>query len=302
MELSTKYLIIGGGFSGLYLQKLFIKNNINHILIDGGIIGGQLNLYLKKKIYDIPGIFSITGEDLLNKFNINNTIIPHCKAQNITFINNNKKIVECDHWEIKTIICEKIIMATGKGMVKPMKIVNENLEKILSLGKVFYEINYVPKNKIIAILGGGDSAMDALETLSHNNFSYLIHRRPMMTAMEGKLSFLKNNYILMTNTAIEDYQWDENQKKIIITSNNIDHPKIMVDYIYIFYGLITENNGLNHNNKIMVHEETMKSDDLSIDFALGDGAIYPNKRFLIHNYMDEAAIILQNILINESRD
>ena len=295
------YIIIGGGFSGLFLKKLLEKNSIDHLLIENQLLGGQLNLYLNKYIYDIPGILKISGQELLDQLMPQDNFLENCYGTSIEN-HGDYKTIEClyNHKPI-TLKCKKIIFTGGKGSVKPIKFPYEGLDLLESLGKVHYALhsNQNYGNKTIAVLGGGDSALDAVDLiLSQGGTTHLIHRRNL-TAMAGKIEKIQNNHnnTMVLNSTIEKFSYDDDQDKVIIYITGLD--PVVVDEVFIFYGVLTDHSTINKilesNGKIPVDYDSLKAHHGLIDFAIGDVSTYVHKRFLIHNYMAECYRLLNFI-------
>lgn len=299
------YIIIGGGFSGLFLQKIMKENGIDSLILEENQMGGQLNLYLNKNIYDIPGIVKITGQELINLLQPSSNIKTFCSVELIENIDQYKQLTIKDNGIIKYLKCKNLIVACGKGSVKPVKFNHPGLDTIENMGKVFYSLNSNNyENKKIAVLGGGDSAIDAVEFFQNQGSEVcLIHRREL-TAMAGKINNLSEIKFYLNN-GIENIKW--NGSEIFIEIKNIKTQiieNLHVDYIFVFYGIVTDDSHLTklfNEKKILVDRATMEPvNNYLIDYAIGDSAIYPNKRFLIHNYMAEAYRLLDGIKKNNN--
>ena len=67
--------IVGAGVVGLFLSTQLIQSKKKVAIVETSkIFGGQINLYLEKKIYNFPLIDCITGKNIvdeLQKKNIN---------------------------------------------------------------------------------------------------------------------------------------------------------------------------------------------------------------------------------------
>jgi thioredoxin reductase (NADPH) len=300
------YIIVGGGFAGLFLKKLLEKKSIDHLLIENQLLGGQLNLYANKYIYDIPGILKISGQQLMDQLMPTSNYLENCHCQSME-ITEDYKIIHCLYQQKNIPLKAKFIIFTaGKGSVKAIKFPYPGLEPLEMLGKIHYSLgahhNY--KNKSIAVLGGGDSAMDAVELMaSQGALTHLIHRRNL-TAMAGKIASVEkcSTNTMVLNSTIEKFVYDEDTNSIHIYITQRPEP-IIVHEIFMFYGVLTDHstlNGLVQGNKLTVDYDTLQAQHPIIDFALGDVATYPNKRFLIHNYMAEALRLVDFIDKNHS--
>jgi thioredoxin reductase (NADPH) len=301
------YVIVGAGFTGLSLAIHFEAKNItSYIVLESqDKLGGQLQFYQQKYIYDLPGILEITAADLTEYLEKNLKDINKIKLQcSMERIENHlgKKVVYYYDNNLKTnrqIICKTLILACGKGEIKPIKIPNQSIIALEKHEKVIYSLNEKNKylGKVVAVFGGGDSAMDACNYLS--SFCpkvYLIHRRSHYSAMPGKIvamEKLKNiqqlkNYNLLEGNLTSD---GELVQLRICNNQTKEEEIIMVDLVCVFYGLSEDDTVLKNLSiakKIPVNRKNCHViDHALVDFAIGDIASYENKRFLLHNYLAE---------------
>ena len=197
-KINTDVLIIGAGPVGLFtvfeLGQLGMKSCIVDSLDD---IGGQCTaLYPDKPIYDIPALPSVKAEKLI--LNLKKQIDPF-KPKFLL----NQKVVELkkcqDFFSVKTskenIIKSKcIIIAAGNGAFGPNKPPIENIDSYENK-TIFYHVKDKSKfkNKILAIAGGGDSAVDwAIELSKVSKKIFFIHRRSKLRAVPQNVEKLYN--------------------------------------------------------------------------------------------------------------
>jgi thioredoxin reductase (NADPH) len=187
-------LIIGGGPVGIFSIFACGMQNLSCVLVDAlDELGGQCaKIYPEKAIYDIPGYPKITGRELVNN------LIEQARPFKADIVLNSaiEKIEKEDGiFKAKTasglvIEAKAIIIAAGSGIFEPNR---PNLEGILEQENksVFYYVeNFgIFKNKVVAIAGGGDSAIDwCLEISKIASKIYLIHRRDAFKAHPSSLS------------------------------------------------------------------------------------------------------------------
>ncbi|NCU47485.1 MAG: NAD(P)/FAD-dependent oxidoreductase, partial [Candidatus Fonsibacter lacus] len=183
MTIKTDAVIIGAGPVGLFsVFELGILGLNAHVIDNLDKIGGQcIELYPDKPIYDIPGIPDCTGEDLIK--NLTEQIKPFKPEFHLNQrVNELKKINKL--WQVitsdnKIFETPNIIIAGGVGSFEPRKVDIKNAEKFE--GKGFYysvKDKFKFKDQVVAIFGGGDSALDwTLELSNIAKKVYLIHRR-----------------------------------------------------------------------------------------------------------------------------
>jgi len=164
-------IIIGAGpagiTAGIYAKRYGIK-----YLVIGQNTGGAIN---EAHIIDnYPGFKSITGPELTKKFEKHlDTPIKKEQVEKITKKKDVFKIItDKDKYQAKAVIL-------SLGM-KIRKLGIKNEEKFLEKGISYYTPHDLEsvKDKIIAIVGGGDSALTAaIKTSDQAKGVYLIHRR-----------------------------------------------------------------------------------------------------------------------------
>ena len=183
MTIKTDAVIIGAGPVGLFsVFELGILGLNAHVIDNLDKIGGQcIELYPDKPIYDIPGVPDCTGEDLIKNLSVQiKPFKPQFHLnQRVNELKKNNKLWQVITSENKIFETPNIIIAGGVGSFEPRKVDIKNVEKFE--GKSFY---YSVKDKskfkdqIVAVFGGGDSALDwTLELSNIAKKVYLIHRR-----------------------------------------------------------------------------------------------------------------------------
>lgn len=290
-------IVIGGGPVGLYMCKLLEENNKNYLLIEETKnVGGQCkNIYPNKHMYDIPGLGAITGGDFIDlllsnikdtNIHVNEQFITYTKENNILHITTNKN----------TYTCKNIIITTGMGACVFNKPIIEGLE-LYENKQIFYfpENPTQFTNKQIVIFGGGDTAIDAVESLYKNNSISIVHRRNTFKAMTNKLYLLSNikAYIPYNLKLLNSCQ-DNKEKLVSVIITNHDSKEdftLECDYIFFCYGY---NTGINPE-KILVDIKNMMSDVHGV-FVIGGASVYEQKRELITSGMFEARIVLNQLL------
>ena len=309
--------IIGAGPVGLFAGFQAGMSDMNCAIIDTlDIVGGQCALlYPEKNIYDIPGHEKITGQNLINNlkkqcgrfhhdFFLSNQVIELSKKDNILELKTDKNI---------TIFAKTILVIAGNGSFNPNKPGIKNIEAFENKS-VFYLINDINRfqDKIVAIAGGGDSAVDWALMLLKNNIArkvYFVHRRADMRCHQNSLLELKE--IEKTADSLEfkiPYIVDDligrdgNLERILLKNFNDENHQIdlAVDYFLPFFGLandisIIKQWNLNiQKNKIIVDSSSMKTGMNGI-YAAGDICDYPGKTKLLVSGFHEAAVACHDI-------
>ena len=314
----TDVLIIGSGPAGIFASFQCGCFNLKTIIIDTiDTIGGQcIELYPEKKIFDIPGFLNITGKDLIqNLINQAAKFKPQYILSNQVIdvnINENNEY----RFTIKTdknliIQAKAIIMATGSGAFQYNKLPLSNAIEFENK-TLFYKIDNIEKfrNKNVAIIGGGDSAIDwTLELLDIANNITIIHRRDIFKAINSNIDIL-HNHINKNNGKINKFTpfilkeiIGKNgiiEKIIIKNLDNSIEQELYCDYLLTFFGLINDNKLISKlsldktkQNNINVNISTMETNIKGV-FCIGDACFYNGKQKLILSSFHEASMAVHN--------
>lgn len=306
MTIKTDAVIIGAGPVGLFsVFELGILGLNAHVIDNLDKIGGQcIELYPDKPIYDIPGVPNCTGELLIK--NLLDQIKPFKPEfhlnQRVNEIKKNDKLWRVITSENKIFETPNIIIAGGVGSFEPRKVDIKNAEKFEGKG-FYYSVKDKSKFKdqIIAIFGGGDSALDwTLELSNIAKKIYLIHRREDFKGAPHTLSKIKEiaktgKIEIKTFYKLTDVSGDLKLNNIEIQKNNEAKEVLNIDSVIAFFGLKMElgpiaNWGLNLEEKcILVNTKNFQTNEDGI-FAIGDICTYPGKLKLILSGFHEGAL------------
>ena len=318
--INTDVVIIGAGPCGLFqvfeLGLLGLKSELIDSIRNPG--GQCSELYPDKPIYDIPAIPVCTGEELTQ--NLLKQIEPFdygmTLGEEVSVLQKN----DDDTFYLNTnygkeFISKAVVIAGGVGSFQPRKLRfgNANDYEDMSL---HYRVkdSSIFKGKKVAILGGGDSALDwtvdlALKaeelTLIHRRDDYRAVSSSVSKAKElrdsGKISIIENGKVVAINGK------DGMLEQITVERNNCQE-EINIDHLLVFYGLAPKlgpiaNWGLDINRKtINVDTEKFQTSIEGI-YAIGDINFYPGKKKLILSGFHEAALaafaIKQRIVPNK---
>ena len=298
MQKKHKIIIVGAGPIGLYLASLCQEKGIDYLLLESSDhVGGQLiNLYPEKDIIDIPGIESIKAKDyialLMSKIDPDKV---RCSVtvQSISKYKEDVKVITSD----ATYVSEYIALATGLGFSKPRPMGVEGEENTPNIIYSIKDYNHL-KNKRVAILGGGDSALDWAKTLSKiSDGISLIHRRTEFRGNPETIKGCKNLAIYLPYVPYSITK--ENGLAKVLTIEQVEtkqHIDIPVDYIFVNYGNIPASTQFELDydaNFVKVDEHLFAAEHI---FAIGDLASYENKKRRIAPGNEEARKII-NIII-----
>jgi thioredoxin reductase (NADPH) len=196
-------VIIGSGVTGLTAALYTGRMKLTTLVLEADLVGGQIiNAH---EIENYPGFISIKGSELVEKIrqqaeSFGASIDEFDRIVNVK-LTDKKKIVETESfiYEPKTVI-----IATGMTRRK-LPLPEEN--RFLSKGIHYCELcdGHMYQDKIIAVVGGGNAALDAAKFLTkYAKKLYVIHRSPALTADAlTKESVLQNPMVeVLLNTEI----------------------------------------------------------------------------------------------------
>ena len=234
-----KVVIIGSGPAGLTAAIYAARAALTPIVIEGPQPGGQLTT--TSVIENWPGFeHGIDGTQLMDDMRKQAT---HVGARFLSGLVSRIEKLSLGfrlHYGSDSIETETIIVATGASAITlPLP----NLEKLMGYGVSTCAVcdGFFYKNKRVAVVGGGDSAMEEALYLSKIVSSLtLIHRRDSFRAskvMQDKV--LKNEKIkVIWNSEVSDTTSDSSGLTGVIVKNLItsEISTVAVDGLFMAIG------------------------------------------------------------------
>lgn len=235
MKSSFDCVVIGAGVSGMTSAIYLKRYNLNVLLIERNVPGGQITQ--TPKVENYPGYVSIDGATLaMNMFEQVNKLNIDYRYGNVTKIENkeNEKII---HLENETITAKTIILATGRvprklGLNLENQLVGRGVSWCATCDGVFY------KNEEVAIVGGGNSALEeALFLATICKKVSVLYRGNKMRAdhlLQERVKKEKNIELYFNTTVVELKEKDNQLDSIVIKKENeIEEMKVKCLFIYI---------------------------------------------------------------------
>ncbi|MCA6069577.1 MAG: thioredoxin-disulfide reductase [Endomicrobium sp.] len=267
-------IIIGGGPSGLSAAIYASRARLKTLLVEKNGCGGQMTV--TDLLENYPGFNDgINGFDLAVKLETQaRDFGTEIMYDEVTSIENGavKKVITVNGaCETKTII-----VAAGTS-VKKMNIPGE--EKFIGRGVSFCAICDAPfyKGKDVAVIGGGDSAIQ--EAIYLSNFAknvIVVHRRDTLRAtkiLQEKMASRANISVIYDSIPKEIFGNDSIEKIGITNTKTNEDKDLQVDGIFVFIGLIPNTLFLSNltldKNGYVITDENMNTSIPGI-FACGD--------------------------------
>lgn len=269
-------IIIGLG-PAAYGAALYTARYMMKTLVIGETPGGQLTE--AGIVDDYLGLIEIQASDMIKIFN------KHIEKYNVPVIldsvekienNNNEFIVKTKRkGEFKA---DSVILAIG---VKRRKLNVPGEQEFTGKGVSYCSVCDAPlfKNRIVAVVGGGDSALEGAEILSsYATKVYLIHRRDSFRAQPIYVETVKKkpNVEFVLNSVVKEIRGDKIVKQIVVQNLKTGEIKeLNVNGVFVEIGFdpptdFARNNGIetDENGYIKV-DEWMRTNVPGI-FAAGD--------------------------------
>ncbi len=231
--------IIGAGPGGLTAGIYSLRSKIKTKIIERFMPGG--NMLITEKIENYPGFpEGITGVELAEKMkqqflNLGGEIIKG-EVVDIELKGEEKKIYLSDGKEIKTPV---VIIATGSSR-KKLGVKGE--EEFTGRGVSYCAVcdGFFFRNKIIAVVGGGDSALEEATYLTRfADKCYLIHRREEFRGSKYLQNQIEKNekIVPVVPFIVEEIKGKEKVEKVIIRNKKTEEIKeLEVDGVFISVG------------------------------------------------------------------
>lgn len=298
--------IIGAGPVGMFAAYYAGLRQMKIKLIDSfAEVGGQLQqLYPEKNIKDLAGFQTIKAKDFIHQ------LTDQLASIDVTYC-LNEKVNDCqkkaDIFQIQTDttthFSKAVLITTGGGAFVPRKLTLEGAER-LENESLFYQVTDLAQftNQDVAILGGGDSAVDwalTLEPIAKK--IYLIHRRDNFRALEHSMTQLKESSVVVHTPHTLEKMSQDDGAQLTLTLKHVktkDELPLSVDKLLVSYGFINTHSSLESAAE-MTEDGQLIVDSrgaTSIDglYAAGDAVTYPGKINLIATGLGEAPTAVNN--------
>ena len=230
-------IIVGAGPAGMTAALYAKQAGKNILVLEKEAYGGQILKAHKVKNY--PGFNEISGfefaTNLYNQLTNLNIEIKFEEVLKIKLKDNTKEIIT----KKGNYLCKSVIIAAG---AKSRKLNLSNEDNLIGKGVSYCTTcdGMFFKNKVVAVYGGGNSAIDGSIYLSNIcEKVYLVYRRENFRVENENINSLKNkkNIEIIFNTTITDLI-GENKLESIKLKNKENEYDLVVDGLFIEIGYI----------------------------------------------------------------
>jgi len=242
-ERNLDLVIIGAGPSGVTAGIYAKRSGLNVALIEANAIGGQtLN---SSEIKNFPTITSVSGGDfayrLFEQINENELEVIYSEVKKVDFSDKMKKV----YLNEKILNAKAVILAVG-AKVRPLGVEKE--DSLTGKGVSYCSIcdGSFFKDKIVAITGGGDSALeDSIYLSGVCKKLYVLVRKDAFKGQKILFDGLMNskkqnkNIEILYNTEVKKLIGDIKLQGIEVFNNKTGEKKVLeLDGLFIAIGRI----------------------------------------------------------------
>lgn len=233
-------IIIGGGPAGLTAALYACRANKKTLVIEKETFGGQITF--SPKVENIPGFISLTGNEFAEK------LVEQVLEQGADV--ESCEAIEIRDGEIKTVVTDdgefqgkSVIIATGAkhrmlGIDGEERFVGEGISFCAVCDGAFY------KNKTVAVVGGGNSALQEAILLSDTakkvfvvqNLDFFTGEKKLVEQLE-KL----DNVEIILGVTVDSFVGDNELEGIVIKNSAGEIRKLELDGLFVAIGLIPQN-------------------------------------------------------------
>ncbi len=231
-----KVVIIGGGPAGLAAAVYTARAFLEPLVIAGSPSGGQL--MLTSDVENYPGYESILGPELIRKFK-SHALKFHTRIveENVVSLDLDKTPYEVKLSSGRKIMTQSILVATGAS-AQWLNIPSETRLRGKGVSACATCDGFFFRGKQVAVVGGGDTAME--EALTLTKFAtkvYLIHRRDSFRASQiMQKRVLEHAQVeVLWNTTIEEVLGDQKVDGLRIKTNDKES-ELRVDGLFLAIG------------------------------------------------------------------
>jgi len=209
-------VILGAGPAGLSAAIYAKRAMLDFVILEKWLPGGEIANTFEVENY--LGVNRLSGMELANN------MVKHAEdlgvkiisdpAENVDFSKDIKKIVT----ETNTYYTKTVIIASGAS---PRKLGVKGESRLSGLGVSYCATcdGFLYKNKVVAVVGGGDVAVeDAIYLSRMCSKVYLIHRRDELRAVKSlqERMFKLPNVEVKWNSIVEDITGENFVENVII--------------------------------------------------------------------------------------
>ena len=269
-------IIIGAGPGGVTAAIYAKRSNLDLLVFEKNCVGG--NVVNAFEIENYPGVGKIVGADLsinfLNELDALGIEVNYEEIKEVKKIDDHFKVVTTDDIEYEA---KKVLLALG---TKARKLNLENEDALLGRGVSFCATcdGAFYKNKIVLVVGGGNSALTEAMYLSNIASKVYVITRHELKGTKKEIDELKGkkNVEVIESKQIKELVSENKHLKsvILFDTNTKEEMKLDVDGVFVYIGQIPQTGFLSNlgilNESGFINVDKHFETSVKGLFAIGD--------------------------------
>lgn len=273
-QLDFDTIILGGGPAGLSAGIYSARGAVSTAIVDKNMFGGQPSNYLELENY--PGFPIVGGYDLMEKIeeHADKFGIQKFPMQEIEKVDLISKKIYTKEYEFSA---KTIIIATG---AQPMKLGVKGEKEFVGRGVSYCAVcdGAFYKNKVVAVIGGGNSAIEeAMYLTKFASKVFVVHRRNELRADKiiQERAFKNEKIEFVWNNVVKEINGENTVNSVVLedvkTGKQTD---LTVEGVFPYIGIVPNTEDFNgqlmqDKKGFIITDETMATSINGV-FAVGD--------------------------------
>lgn len=273
-QLDFDTIILGGGPAGLSAGIYSARGAVSTAIVDKNMFGGQPSNYLELENY--PGFPIVGGYDLMEKIeeHADKFGIQKFPMQEIEKVDLISKKIYTKEYEFSA---KAIIIATG---AQPMKLGVKGEKEFVGRGVSYCAVcdGAFYKNKVVAVIGGGNSAIEeAIYLTKFASKVFVVHRRNELRADKiiQERAFKNKKIEFVWNNVVKEINGENTVNSVVLedvkTGKQTD---LTVEGVFPYIGIVPNTEDFNgqlmqDKKGFIITDETMATSINGV-FAVGD--------------------------------
>lgn len=234
-------IVIGAGPAGLTAALYALRADKSVLVLEKGTFGGQITY--SPQIENYPGFAQMSGNEFAEKL-IDQVLNQgaEIEMETVTEIRDNGEtktvITEDGEYEAKAVIIATGVKHRQVGLPNENELVGNGISYCAVCDGAFF------KNQTVAVLGGGNSALQEAVLLSEGcSKVYVVQNLDYFTGEARLVEKLKakDNVELITGTVISEIHGSESLESLTLEKNDGTKTELKVDGLFVAIGLIPNN-------------------------------------------------------------
>ena len=273
-QLDFDTIILGGGPAGLSAGIYSARGAVSTAIVDKNMFGGQPSNYLELENY--PGFPIVGGYDLMEKIeeHADKFGIQKFPMQEIEKVDLISKKIYTKEYEFSA---KTIIIATG---AQPMKLGVKGEKEFVGRGVSYCAVcdGAFYKNKVVAVIGGGNSAIEeAMYLTKFASKVFVVHRRDELRADKiiQERAFKNEKIEFVWNNVVKEINGENTVNSVVLEDvKTVKQTDLTVDGVFPYIGIVPNTEDFNgqlmqDKKGFIITDETMATSVNGV-FAVGD--------------------------------